>query len=320
MLQQTRVATAVPYYLRFLERFPDIEALAKAPEADLLAAWSGLGYYHRARNLQRAARDIVDASARLPVATPSRPGERKAVFPSTYEEIRRLPGIGDYTAAAVASIAFDLPYAVVDGNVLRVLSRLSCEEGDIATGSVKTRLQTLADQLLDSATPGRCNQAVMELGATVCLPEDPQCLLCPVAPYCKARAAGRASELPFKRKPPTPVQIERTLLLAVDDFKILFWQRPPEARHLGGFWELPEPEHIETFEEIEDLGSFRHSIMNRRYVFRVLSIRPITVRDGVIWLPSRDLSSLPISTTARKALQLSGRIRKSAFRSSELGL
>jgi A/G-specific adenine glycosylase len=320
MLQQTRVATAIPYYLRFLERFPTIESLAQAPESDLLAAWSGLGYYHRARNLQRAARDIVDASARLPVETPSHPGARQAIFPSMYDDIRKLPGVGDYTAAAIASIAFDLPHAVVDGNVLRVLSRLACDEGDIATGAVKARLQALADQLLDPATPGRCNQAVMELGATLCLPDDPKCLLCPVASFCKARLAGRTSELPIKRKPPTPVQITRTLLLAVENDKILFWQRSTEARHLGGFWELPEPEHIESYEEIDELGSFRHSIMNRRYLFRVLRIRLTSVISGMTWLPSDGLSALPISTTARKALRLSGRIKKSAFRSSESGL
>src|SRR5690606_9608431 len=148
------------YYARFLERFPDYTALAAAPETDLLAAWAGLGYYSRARNLQKAARRMVALGG----------------FPRTYDAIRDLPGVGDYTAAAVASIAFNLPHTVLDGNVLRVMSRLTADDGEITAKPTRDRLRNAASLLLPDDAPGDANQALMELGATVCLPADPQCL------------------------------------------------------------------------------------------------------------------------------------------------
>src|SRR4051812_39895703 len=151
MLQQTRVAAVIPYYERFLSRFPDVNSLATASETDLLAHWAGLGYYYRARNLQKAAQRVSEAGG----------------FPSSLEEIQSLPGIGEYTAAAVASIAFDLPHPVVDGNVYRVLSRVLRDGTNIASGAARKHFTTLADPLLDRKRPGDFNQAVMELGATV---------------------------------------------------------------------------------------------------------------------------------------------------------
>src|SRR5271157_1728605 len=174
MLQQTRVAAVLPYYPRFLELFPDVRALARAPEQTLLAAWAGLGYYSRARNLQKAAKYIVEL------------GE----FPRTYSSLRELPGVGDYTGAAVASIAFGLPHAVMDGNVARVMSRLMAEAGDIKSDAVRRRLRALAEVLLDRRHPGEFNQALMELGATVCVPKRPLCESCPVRLYCEARKQG----------------------------------------------------------------------------------------------------------------------------------
>src|SRR3984885_2087066 len=159
MLQQTRVAAVIPYYERFLTLFPNASALASAAEQNLLAAWAGLGYYSRARNLQKAARAIVE----LPR------------FPKDYAALRQLPGVGDYTAAAVASIAFGAPHAVLEGNVLRVLSRLVAERGDIKSQVVRRSLGALAETLLDRRRPGEFNQALMELGATVCLPKQPLC-------------------------------------------------------------------------------------------------------------------------------------------------
>ena len=164
MLQQTRVAAVIPYYERFLSRFPDLESLAGASETDLLAHWAGLGYYYRARNLQRAARNALEAGT----------------FPADYDGIRHLPGIGEYTAAAVASIAFDLPYPVVDGNVYRVLSRVLNDRTNIASGPARKHFTVLAGAILDRTRPGDFNQAIMELGATVCLPRKPLCLICPV--------------------------------------------------------------------------------------------------------------------------------------------
>jgi A/G-specific adenine glycosylase len=190
------VAAALPYYERFVAEFPSPRDLAEASDEKLLAMWSGLGYYTRARNLRNAARQIVDQGG----------------FPRTYDRIRALPGAGEYTAAAVASIAFELPHAVLDGNVIRVLSRLTCEEGDVRSSVTRGRLRAAADALLDRTAPGEWNQALMELGATLCLPRDPQCLLCPLAASCRARLAGRQDELPVKGGRRDTVRIEQTLL------------------------------------------------------------------------------------------------------------
>jgi A/G-specific adenine glycosylase len=215
MLQQTRVAAVIPYYERFLERFPTVEALAAAPEQDLLAMWAGLGYYSRARNLQKAARQIVDGA---PKATAAVVGEGEAAqvqvaFPSTYEAIRELPGVGDYTAAAVASIAFGLPHGVLDGNVARVFARLAADWSDISAPATRKRFQQWADALVDPADPGAFNQAVMELGATVCLPKNPMCLVCPLSGDCAARAQAIQSQLPVKGRRLEIVAEEKTYLL-----------------------------------------------------------------------------------------------------------
>src|ERR1700733_1026464 len=208
MLQQTRVAAVIPYYERFLALFPDASTLASAAEQELLAAWAGLGYYARARNLQKAARAIVEL----------------AQFPADYAALRGLPGVGDYTAAAVASIAFGMPHAVLDGNVLRVLSRLEAERGDIKSQVVRRRLGALAETLLDRKHPGEFNQALMELGATVCLPKQPSCGACPISPQCKGRQQGIENQLPISGVRPTASRRERHLLVIEKEDKILLWQ------------------------------------------------------------------------------------------------
>ena len=186
MLQQTRVAAVIPYYKRFLERFPDVHSLAEAPEEEVLRLWSGLGYYSRAKNLQKAARQIV--------------GEFGGEFPGERAKILTLSGIGEYTASAIASIAFDEKCAVLDGNVARVLSRLGAIRGDLR-GTVKWRgLQEEADRLLDPSAPGDWNQAMMEFGATLCTPSSPQCLLCPVSKHCEALRLGLVNVLPEAAK------------------------------------------------------------------------------------------------------------------------
>ena len=286
MLQQTRVAAVVPYYHRFLERFPTIESLATAPEPDLLACWSGLGYYSRVRNIQKAARQM------------------NGTFPKDYESIRSLAGVGDYTAAAVASIAFGLPHAVLDGNVIRVLSRLTNDAGDVGALSTRRRLQELADQLLDRKRPGAFNQAVMELGATVCLPRQPQCLLCPIAECCKARQQGTENELPVKLRKVEPVKLERTLLVVQKDGGILMWRRPAESRKLAGFWELPEPHLLPSVQIGVRLGEFRHSITNHNYVFCVNIADVRRKPENFEWVSAGELQKLPLSTTSRKALAL----------------
>ena len=223
MLQQTRVAAVLPYYSRFLKLFPNVRSLATAAEQDLLTAWAGLGYYSRARNLQKAARKIVELGR----------------FPQDIAGLRELPGIGDYTAAAVASIAFGLPHAALDGNIARVFSRITAEPGNIQSEAVRDRLRVFADQLLDRKRPGDFNQALMELGAMVCTPKSPACEHCPVALDCEARNQGRVHELPMRAaRPAARLHEKKTLLIEKGD-KILFWQRPAESSRLAAFWNSP---------------------------------------------------------------------------------
>jgi len=291
MLQQTRAAAVIPFYERFLARFPDVEALAAASESDLLSVWAGLGYYYRARNLQRAAREVVAAGA----------------FPPTFAGIRALPGVGDYTAAAISSISFGLPHAVVDGNVLRVLSRLLNNTSDIATSQGKRAFTRAADELLNGGHPGDHNQALMELGATVCLPRKPQCLVCPLAEFCHARAAGTADQLPVKAKGRKPVSEVRTLFWITRGDDLLVWQRPPQSKLMPGFWELPESTHVGQVEPLIELGTFGHSITFHRYLFRVVAADVPTSLGPAQWLPRSSLDSLPLSTITRKAIRVVGR-------------
>lgn len=224
MLQQTRVETVIPYYHRFLERFPDVRALASAELEDVLGLWAGLGYYSRARNLHRAARTVVDEHA----------GE----IPADADALRALPGVGPYTAGAVASIAFDRPEPIVDGNVARVLTRLFGIEEEVSDPAVETRLWELAAQLADGPQPGALNQALMELGATLCTPRAPSCAACPVARHCEARDRGDPAALPVKRKKPRRRSIEAVAGWVVRRGKALVVRRPASGL-MGGMWELP---------------------------------------------------------------------------------
>ncbi|HYP08691.1 MAG TPA: A/G-specific adenine glycosylase [Bryobacteraceae bacterium] len=276
MLQQTRVTAVIPYYQRFAARFPTIADLASAPEEELLKAWAGLGYYSRARNLQKAAISMG----------------RK--FPSTYEEIRALRGVGDYTAAAVASIAFGMPHAAVDGNVVRVVSRLTNGVGDV---------RSEAEARLDRLHPGKFNEAMMELGATICLPRNPQCLLCPVAQFCEARAAGTQDELPPK-KARKMVRVERTLLVIRRGEKLLFRRRPDTDRRLAGFWELPEPEELKTARIGKELGRFPHTITNFHNIFTIRQAEIAVKPRGYAWLSPVEPVEYLLSTVVRKALRL----------------
>lgn len=183
ILQQTRVAQGYDYYLRFMELFPDAYALANASEDEVMKAWQGLGYYSRARNLHEAARTIAGRGG----------------FPTTYEEVRALKGVGDYTAAAICSFAYDMPCAVVDGNVYRVLSRWMGVDTPIDSTAGKKLFSKLADELLDKHRPALYNQAIMDFGALQCTPAQPDCLSCPLAGSCAALQQGRVSELPVKQ-------------------------------------------------------------------------------------------------------------------------
>ncbi len=224
MLQQTRVETVIPYFERFLDRFPDVAALATADVEDVYAAWAGLGYYSRARNLHAAAGAIV---ARFDGRIPDDP-----------EALRSLPGIGRYTAGAIASIAFDRPAAILDGNVERVLARYLGLREDARGPSGSAALWAAAETLARGSEPGALNQALMELGATVCSPRAPGCLICPLFAGCRARRGGDPEALPSKALRPKPRAVRAVAALVRRGTRVLAVRRPPGGL-LGGLWELP---------------------------------------------------------------------------------
>ncbi len=224
MLQQTRVDTVIPYYHNFLQRFPNAQALAKADTERVLESWSGLGYYSRARNLQKAARSVVCDHA----------GE----FPQSSEDLQKLPGVGPYTAGAVASIAFDRPEPIVDGNVARVFCRLFGIREDFRSASANAKLWDFAAQFAQGIRPGDLNQALMELGALICTPKSPACPSCPLRGRCDAFSVGDAESLPIKAKKKPSPKISAVGVLAFKDERALFVQRGAHEL-LGGMWELP---------------------------------------------------------------------------------
>jgi A/G-specific adenine glycosylase len=291
MLQQTRVEAVIPYFHRFLGRFPDIQALAAAAEPDVLAAWSGLGYYSRARLLHRAAKQV--ASTGIP------------------EDLRALPGIGEYTAAAVGSIALGLPVAAVDGNVLRVVSRVTNDGSEINLPATRKRFQSIAQSWLDTARPGDFNQAMMELGATVCTPRSPDCGRCPIRSQCAARAAGTQSQLPVKLGKARVCEVALDVLVLERRGRIFLVQRGAGERRLRGFWELPEKNAFAMKGEIAGsvaikaalAGGFRHQIVNDRFQVTVWRAAAPSGRiAGGKWFRESDLATMPITTVTRKAL------------------
>lgn len=225
MLQQTRVDQATPYFNRFIERFPTVFDLAEANQQEVLSVWEGLGYYSRARYLHAAAKKVVE--------------KYDGTVPDSWDEIAQLKGIGPYTASAVLSIAFQKPYAVVDGNVIRVLSRYLGVEGDVRRSATKNAIQEHADALLDQNRPGDFNQAVMELGATVCTPSNPNCEACPLAGGCIAYQQVKTEEIPYKS--PAKKVPHHTIGVGVvmnEKNEVLIALRPNDAM-LGGLWEFP---------------------------------------------------------------------------------
>ncbi len=222
MLQQTRVDTVIPYYARFLKLFPSVRALAEAEEPQVLAAWSGLGYYRRARMLHAGAKEIA----------------RRGSFPGTREALLTVPGIGPYTASAVASIAHGEPVELVDGNVARVLARLFALECDIKSPRGVAELWAVARRELRREDPGSWNQALMELGATVCTPKKPRCEGCPLVGACQSYADGRVAELPVATAKKKPLAESKTSLVLVDGEEIWLGERSSHLR-FGGMWEPP---------------------------------------------------------------------------------
>ncbi|MFO1518278.1 MAG: A/G-specific adenine glycosylase [bacterium] len=223
MLQQTQVAAVIDYYLRFLKRFPNVDSLAQATEEDVLALWSGLGYYSRAKNLHKAAQAIVR--------------EHRGKFPKDPESIEALPGIGRYTLGAIASIAFEIPLALVDGNVIRVYSRLFAKRGSPKESKFQKEIWKIAEQLVSADSPGDFNQGLMELGATLCTPQNPLCLLCPVQGFCKGRLED-PEKFPEKKKGPETKLLERVAAVIEKDGKVLL-TLSEENRWMKGLWQLP---------------------------------------------------------------------------------
>jgi A/G-specific adenine glycosylase len=280
MLQQTRVAAVIPYYERFLERFPSVHALAAAPEEEVLRMWSGLGYYGRARNLQRAAKQIG--------------ARHSGEFPRTRAEVLELAGIGEYTAAAILSIAFGEKLAVLDGNVARVIARLDAVSGDLRGPGRWRSLQNRADELLDSKAAGDWNQAVMDLGATLCTPRSPQCLLCPVQQFCKARKLGIAELLPEKRKKRAEVSVRLAAAVLLDSSGNSLLLPPP-----SGSKENRADDHVPSL--VAKLWHFPTTLANghgisalRRLLTRQFKLKDLTTRA---WEP---LSKVKHTVTYRK--------------------
>ncbi len=239
ILQQTRVVQGYDYYLRFIDRFPDVKSLAEAPEDEVLLMWQGLGYYSRARNLHKAAQQIME--------------RHNGVFPTAYDDVRALQGIGDYTAAAICSFAYNQAYAVLDGNVYRVLARLFDEETPMDTPAGKRLFHRLADDILNHAEPAQHNNAIMEFGALYCVPTHPDCANCPLQIHCKAFANNTVDLLPV-RKPIAPLK-DRYLNYIVyqsQDGKTLLHRREGQDiwKHLYEF-PLYESDHLFTVEELQ---------------------------------------------------------------------
>lgn len=277
MLQQTQVDRVVNYWTRFLERFPSVAALAEAELSEVLSLWTGLGYYSRARNLHRAAKELVDAHG--------------ARLPRTVEALLSLPGFGRYTAGAVASIAFDQEAPLVDGNVARVLSRVLELDGAPGDRAREAALWEAAEVLVRGARPGDWNQALMELGATVCVPQNPLCLLCPVQKVCGALAAGRVAELPPPKKAPKRKRLEFAVAVARRRPDLVLLARREEKGLFGGLWELPAVElatGADADAALEKLLGRRASIGAELMVLeRTLTHRDLVLRLHPVQLPAK---------------------------------
>lgn len=303
MLQQTTVKAVVPYYQAFLARFPTLRALAAANEDEVLAAWSGLGYYQRARNLRRGAAHVA-----------SHHGGR---FPRELSAALAVPGVGRYTAAAVLSIAYEAPWAAVDGNIARVLSRLLARKG----GATARALQSAADRLLAAEAPGDWNQALMDLGATVCTPRSPSCETCPVSRYCRAVATGRPEAFSPRIKRARLVDARVVAVVCTRAGRILL-ARAMDGGPVSRLWELPQTPlewrgrpspsaAIATryglrVAAVAKLVEVQHAITNRRIRAEAWTgqlLDPVPAgRDGTLWAAPRRLPSLPVSGITRKLL------------------
>ncbi|MFZ0522665.1 MAG: A/G-specific adenine glycosylase [Candidatus Acidiferrales bacterium] len=311
MLQQTRIAAVMPYYQRFLDRFPNFESLARAPQTEVLKLWSGLGYYSRARNLHAAAKEIV--------------AHHNSKFPRDLDAALALPGIGTYTAAAVLSIAYDVPLAVLDGNVARVLARLHAIRGDVRAPKTWRTLTEIADHLLAKNSASDWNQSLMELGEVICTPQSPRCGTCPVARWCRAHAENLTAKIPAPRRKPAPVHMKIAAAILLDPRGRTLLVKDPGAHDgvlFSRMWQFPavevtsEPKaalaaHLRTTLnlpanasalELEALPTARHGV-----TFRNIALLPFLARVEHLpklprtrILPIANLAKLPISSATKK--------------------
>lgn len=307
MLQQTRIAAVMPYYGKFLRRFPTVHSLARAREAEVLQSWSGLGYYSRARNLHRAAREIVSLHG--------------SEFPKNYEAALALPGIGRYTAAAVLSIAYDAPLAVLDGNAARVLARLGAIRGDLRQPSRWTPLEEAARSLLAENATGDWNQALMELGETTCTPQSPHCEICPIAAFCRARKQGLLQQIPAPRKKrPAVAMTIAAAVLQDPQGRTLLVKDPGAHDHVlfSRMWQFPAVEVKkdpaaelaqrlrETLGlrsvELLELPAARHAVTFRNVVLQpfLAKVASLPQMARTRSVPLEKIASLPISSATRK--------------------
>lgn len=290
MLQQTQVATVIPYFARFLEAFPTVHDLAAADEERVLRLWQGLGYYSRARNLKKAAMAIVDRfDGRVP-------GDVKALL--------SLPGVGRYTAGAVASLAYGTVAPILDGNVVRVLCRLDAIEDDPRERTVQLRLWQRAEEILPAERIGDFNSALMELGATVCTPKTPACLICPVRAFCRAFDRQIQQRIPVAKKTKvTPLEMRWVLCVNDSAGRYLLERRPATGRW-AGMWQFPTRPTEDVAASIGirvkqtgDLGEVRHALTHRRYQFRVtradLVGKPPALSDDQRWVSFGQMDELP---------------------------
>ncbi len=313
MLQQTQVSTVEPYYRRFLENFPDIQALAAAPMEEVLKLWAGLGYYRRAHSLHQAAQRIASIY--------------HGKFPSTYSDILQLPGIGRYTAGAIASIAFGQSVAVLDGNVMRVLSRLLAISADITRPQTQKRLWAIAEALVPQKKPGDFNQAMMELGATVCTPVNPKCSLCPLGKLCLAQRKNLQHQLPVKTRSVAKPRLQLAVVIIKSQQGWLLARRKAGGpwAHLWEFpaWELPQPTAAAVCHQLFAItglhlkpnrcpGKVIHQLTHRRMEYTVffshtpsaasMQIRTtaITSYDAIRWI--KDMKTVPVARITEKII------------------
>jgi A/G-specific adenine glycosylase len=310
MLQQTQVATVIDYYERWMKRFPDVAALAAAETEDVLHAWQGLGYYSRARNLREAARQIVASFA--------------GRLPESIAELRSLPGIGPYSAGAIASIAFGADEPVVDGNIVRVLTRLFCLTGDPKRAPLHGRIWALARALLPSGRASDFNQALMELGATCCTPRAPRCSLCPISAHCAALKQDRVQEFPHSSPRPSVLEERRAAAVVVRRGRVLVVQAPARSPRWAGMWQFPDVElgaeetpgaRLEAsvkrstglaIEAGASIGKLRHQVTRFRIDIDVYACRARQGRaraidyDAVCWSAPEELPRLAMPAAHRK--------------------